>query len=223
MVKVLLVYEDFNLLTLTESCLKKVGFDVQGVSNEVLIQDQILSFNPNVIVASGQRQRVSIVSVGQKLKHDKHFRGQLLLIAPTGMKPTAQELLLMKFDAVMEHPVSPEKLIACLCRLSSIDSQPLLNKFAKARMSDPDLELKIRNLMGSSSNLHVDSFSDPVRAQKYNQIAKDHPISVLGTSHRRADIVKAQKELKKDWDFDKLEELDELKHQFAEALFKKAK
>lgn len=223
MVKVLLVYEDFNLLTLTESCLKKVGFDIQGVSNEVLIQDQILAFNPNIIVASGKSQRVSIVSVGQKLKHDKHFRGQLLLIAPPGAKPTAQELLQMKFDAVMEQPVPPEKLIACLCRLSGMDSQPLLSKFAKARMSDPELEQKIRNLMGSSSGLHVDSFSDPVRAQKYNQIAKEHPISVHATSHQRADITKAQKELKKDWDFDKLEELDELKHQFAEALFKKTK
>lgn len=223
MIKVLLVYEDFNLLTLTESCLKKVGFDIQGVSNEILIQDQILAFNPNIIVASGKSQRVSIFSVGQKLKNDKHFRGQLLLIAPQGMKPTAEDLLQMKFDAVMEQPVSPEKLIACLCRLSGMHSQPMLSKFAKARMSDPELEQKIRNLMGGSSNLHVNSFSDPMRAQKYNQIAKDHPISVQATSHHRADIIKTQKDLKKDWDFDKLEELDELKHQFAEALFKKAK
>ena len=59
MVKVLLVYEDFNELTLTESCLKKVGFDVVGISNELLVSDQLLAFYPDIVVAHGKNGKVS--------------------------------------------------------------------------------------------------------------------------------------------------------------------
>lgn len=221
MVKVLLVYEDFNLLTLTESFLKKVGFDVQGVSNEVLIQDQILSFNPHIIVACGQHQRVSIVSVGRKLKNDKHFRGKLILLAPEGFRPLPQDLMHMKFDAILEQPLTPEKLITSLCRQGQLAPGPLLDKFAKARMSDPDFEQKMMHLMGGAASLHVNNFSDPARAQKYAKISKEHPISLTATTHQRGDIAEAQKQLKKDWDFDQLEKQDELKREFAKALFKK--
>ncbi len=146
MIKVLLAYEDFNELTLTESYLKRVGFDIVGISNEVLIQDQILSFNPEVIVAFGKNQKVSSFSVGQKLKDNHRYHGRVVIIVPKDVRPTASDMLKMKMDAIMEAPFAPEKLIQVLCRLCGHSADPFLEKLSKARLNDPNFAKKLQSL-----------------------------------------------------------------------------
>ena len=101
MVKVLLVYDDFNELTLTESYLKKIGFDVVGISNEILINDQILSFNPEILVVHGKNMKVSSFSVGQKLKDYGRYHGKAVIVVPKGMRPSPSEMIKMKMDAMI--------------------------------------------------------------------------------------------------------------------------
>ena len=86
-IRVLLVFDDFNELSLTETYLKKVGFDVEGISNEARIYDHILSFNPQIMVVYGGGSKVSSVSVGQKLKDSLRFNGKSIIIMPNGVRP----------------------------------------------------------------------------------------------------------------------------------------
>jgi len=233
MVKVLLAYEDYNELTLTESYLKKVGFDVVGISNELLIQDQILAFHPDVIVAHGKNVKVSSFSVGQKLKENHKFTGKVVIVVPQGIRPTPEEIIRMKMDAVIEAPVNPERLIQVLARMGRVDSAPLLEKFHRARMNDPELE---RIMMISKTNEEAAipagaptsakifiPIQDTARAKKYSNLIKSTKIDSTVTTFDRKDVREKQKDLKKDWDFDQMEEIDQRRRDFAEALFKKGK
>jgi hypothetical protein len=235
MVKTLLVYEDFNELTLTESYLKKVGFDVIGISNEVLIQDQILGFNPDIIVAHGKNLKVSSFSVGQKLKENHKYTGKVVIVVPHGVRPAPEEIMRIKMDAVIEAPVNPEKLIQVLARLGRVPSAPLLEKFHRARMADPDLERAVAVARASelaaqaptseeatSSKIFI-PIQDTARAQKYSNVIKSTKIDPSTTTFERKEVRDRQKEMKKDWDFDEMEEMDQLRREFAEALFKKGK
>lgn len=229
----LLAYEDFNELTLTESYLKKVGIDVVGISNELLIQDQILAFHPDIIVAHGKNVKVSSFSVGQKLKENSKYTGKVVIVVPHGIRPAPDQIINMKMDAVIEAPVNPEKLIQVLARLGKVPSAPLIEKFHKARMSDPELE-RIMMISKASEVASMPAeepasakifipIQDTARAQKYSNVVKGTKIDRAATSFERKDVKDRQKDLKKDWDFDQMEELDKLRRDFAEALFKKSK
>lgn len=242
MVKILLVYEDFNELTLTESYLKKVGFDVVGISNEVLLADQLLSFNPDVIVANGKNQRVSSFSIGQKMKENHRYQGKVVIIVPKDVRPSPQDVLRMKMDGIIESPVQPEKLIQVLCRLSNQPATGFVEKFQKARLSDPELNKRLFMVTGSgaaaapaaspaaagpvgsaaqSGSSAGVSIDDPQRMSRYKKFTEDVEIDLTYSTHQRQDLKEKQKELKKNWNFDKLEDQDDLRKQFAEALFKK--
>lgn len=238
MVKVLLVYEDFNELTLTESYLKKVGFDVSGITNELLIQDQIISFHPEIIVAHGKNLRVSSFSVGQKLKDGHRYQGKVVIVVPKGIRPAPEDMLRIKMDAIVEAPIDPERLIQVLCRLAGLDGGATVARFQKMKSVDPEFHQKMMMITGSSveatgslvgAGKHADSggsprvsIQDPERAAKYAEIAAQTEMDMQATTHSRADVRDRQKELKKNWNFEQLEDNDELRRQFAEALFKKS-
>ena len=219
--KILLAYEDFNELTITESYLKKVGFDVLGISNELFINEKILSFNPDIVLVHGKASRVSSLSVGQKLKEHSRFNGKVVIVLPKGFKPTPSDMIKIKMDAALEAPVQPEKLIETLAKVAGLDAKPLLEKFSRARMSDPEIEawFKVsgKNFVKPERNL----IQDPTRIEKYSKHLNIEAVDSHKTSFVRGKVRERQKELKKDWDFEALEEIDRLKRQFAEALFKK--
>jgi DNA-binding NarL/FixJ family response regulator len=242
MVKILLVFEDFNELTLTETYLKKVGFDVVGISNEVLLHDQLLSFNPDIIVANGKNARVSSFSIGQKMKDQHRYHGKVVIIVPKDVRPTPQDVLRMKMDGIIESPVQPEKLIQVLCRLSNQPAAGFVEKFQKARLSDPELNKRLVMITGFTAHMPssptaggavtpgantgtaVDSrvsIDDPQRMARYKKYTEGIEIDLAHSTHQRQDLKEKQKELKKNWNFDTLEDQDELRQKFAEALFKK--
>ncbi len=228
MVKVLLVYEDFNELTLTESYLKKVGFDVVGISNEILVHDQILSFNPDVIVANGKNPKVSSLSIGQKMKDNQRYQGKVVIVLPKDVRPSPQDLLRIRMDGIIESPVNPEKLIQVLCRLTGQPADSHLEKFHKARLSDPELKRLIMVTSTQPAPASVSPLSntgvaidDPQRMSKYKKFTDGVDIDVKHSTHQRQDLKEKQKDLKKNWNFDELEDQDRLRQEFAQALFKK--
>jgi DNA-binding response OmpR family regulator len=219
-IRVLLVFEDFNELSLTETYLKKVGFDVEGITNEARIYDHILSFNPQVMVVFGNSTKVSSVSVGQKLKENLRYNGKSVIIMPNGLRPRVSEMIKIKTDAIMESPFEPEKLIQTLAKLGGFDSAPLIDKFHKARMSDPELQERLA-LAKQATIGQTTVVSEKRRSERYKKFIEGVELDPKTTTHGKKEVSEAQNKLKKDWDFDKLEEQDELKRQFAKALFRK--
>ncbi|WP_413584626.1 hypothetical protein [Bdellovibrio sp. HCB274] len=132
MSKVLLVYEDYADLMSVESTLKKVGFDVIGLSSEYAISDQIISFNPDVVVGSGKGAKVSSLGVGKRLKEMSRWGGKAVLIFPTNFKPAPQDLIKIRVDMILESPVAPLRIVQVLAKLMGQDEGVLLERLNKA-------------------------------------------------------------------------------------------
>ncbi len=227
MIKVLLVFGDFNELTITESYLKKIGIDVAGITNEVLLQDQVLSFRPDIVVTSGKSNRVNSLSVGQKLKENYKFAGKVVIVVAKDQRPSSQDILKIKMDAMLESPFQADKLVQVLARLGGLNAEAYLDKLHKSRFSEE--EKKVIHVTGAvqfkgpENSGTKDLLHDPQRIKKYQKFINDEEIDFKKSSHQKSEVKKAQEELKKSWDFEQLEKQDELKRRFAEALFKKNK
>lgn len=128
MSKILLVYEDFSETMLVESTLKKVGFDVVSIGSEALLSQQIVSFNPDAVIAHGRSSKVSTISVGKKLKDMLRWNGKVVLIFYSSAKPLAEDLIKMRMDTILESPVSLEKLIQVLARVLNLFEPHYLEK-----------------------------------------------------------------------------------------------
>lgn len=130
--KILLVYEDYADLMSVESTLKKVGFDVIGLSSEYSVAEQMLSFNPDVVVGSGKGGKVSSLGVGKRLKEMGRWQGKSVLIFPANFKPAPQDLIKIRVDMILEAPVAPLRLLQVLAKLLGHDEAQLLERLNKA-------------------------------------------------------------------------------------------
>lgn len=132
MLKILLVYDDFQELTSIELMLKKIGFDVVGITSEFSLAEQLLSFNPQIVVAQGRTAKVSTANVGRRLRESLRWDGHSVLIFYPNAKPQPTELLKIRMDVGLEYPVEPTKMVQVLAQLGSLDANQLLDKLIKS-------------------------------------------------------------------------------------------
>lgn len=201
MKKLLLVYDDFNEMTLTQSVLKKLGFDVVSISNEFVISQQLVSFGPDVVIVSGGSQKVNTISVAIRMKEMKKYPGKVLLILPPKVKPSPLDLGKMRMDLVMEPPVSIPALLQALSQLGGPDEEVLLEKLRKFA---PQLAEKAK---------------PKNRSARYAELTKDLKVDLKQSSHSKTELKARQKDMKKDWNQSDLDDQDRLRREFATALF----
>jgi FixJ family two-component response regulator len=235
MKKMMLIFEDIQESDRIKADLQKIGFDVQASKSLVRLSDQLLNFNPDIVIGCGTH-KFSSISVGQKLKEAQvHLQGKVILVLQKGERPAATELVKTRVDVFMEAPVKTIQLIETVARLLEFDPAPLLEKFNKSQIQEhappPTPRLSKDNFEADKSmftvrgNGLVDSqkvaLEDKKRVDAYQKFVQDMHIDTHQTSHSRATVRARQEELKKGWDRSLLEELDKLRRQFAQALFKK--
>ena len=126
--KILLVYEDYSDLMNVETSLKKVGFDVIGLTSEYTIADKILEFNPDLVVGAGKGGKVTSLGVGKRLKEMARWQGKVVLLFPAGFKPSPQDLIKLRVDMILESPVAPNRLIQVFAKLLGHDEAMLLDR-----------------------------------------------------------------------------------------------
>ncbi len=225
MVKVLVLFEDYNQMTLVEVCLKKIGFDVLSLTNDIQLADKMLGFPPDVFLISGKSSRVNSVQISQKLKENSRFHGKVVLGIPKDQKIDTSDLLKMKVDGMLEIPINPERLIQTVCKFSGLNVDLYLEKFNRLKSSDLEFAKKLQaaNPAISPDKVSLSPASDAERVKRYQKFIDESSIDIRKTSHQREALSAAQENLKKSWDFEKLEELDDLRRKFAEALFKNKK
>lgn len=170
MSKILLVYDDFAELNATELSLKKCNFDVIGLTNEYTLKDQIIAFNPEIVVGFGNSQRVSSISIGKKVKEMTRWAGKSVLIFPKNYDLPADELLRMRMDMLLESPISVIRLIQIICKLTKQDEKTIIEKLAKSFAKDRSDKLAfaaydaetvrvIQNIQGELENLNSEKSS----------------------------------------------------------------
>lgn len=132
MSKVLLVYEDYSEMMTIQSVLKKVGFDSVAISSEFSLSQQILSFNPDIVIGYGKGPKVSTVGVGRRLKEMPRWSGKAILIFPAGAKPDPKDLVKMRMDMALEAPLEVTRLLQVLAHLTGANPQDLVERMMKA-------------------------------------------------------------------------------------------
>lgn len=135
--KILLVYEDYTELMNTESALKRVGFDVIGLSSEYAVSKQIVSFNPELVVASGSSNKVNSLSVGKRLKEMGRWQGKALLIFSPQLKPTALELIKIRADMILEAPLPLSRLLQVIAKTLGHDEAVLADRLKRTGGENP--------------------------------------------------------------------------------------
>lgn len=242
MFRILLVLEDLNQLNAIKLFLTKLGCAVESQGTELGLKDRVISFRPDIVMTGGSGKKVNPVNVALKIREIKD-EIKVIMVLAKGMKLSLSDLAENRYDAFIESPFDPIRLTTTLNKFRSKNSIDLVEKYQKlmngmvGKISDTHMgsskeshQEEIR--VGSSSvsdqagshSVFSAKFSTSVtpdsRAHKYEDLTFGLLVDPVSTINKEAARSKVA-ELQKDWDQNKLAEIDKAKRQFVTDLFRK--
>lgn len=242
MIRVLLVIDDYGELVYLQTLLKKIGFDVDGVQNQKKVDDLVLSFNPDLIVATSKGKRVNGLKVAERIKRIKGLP-KIILLIPTAMSEKMQGFTFNNVDSFIESPVKAVDLLGNLARVVGLDGDQLIEKYRKMKQKlDPDNEADvhlIKNEEGidesfedesprprsSSSgavsvNMSPSSITPEERSQRMKTMLKK--LKQPKANGFPQDVVKHfNKKIRSEEQLEDTKDLEEERQAFVKAMFKK--
>lgn len=129
--KILLVYEEYTELVGIQTALKKAGFDVLAISSEYTVSENILSFNPDILIGYGKGGKVSSMGIGRRAREMNRWQGKVILVLPAGFKPNPSDFAKVRADMLLEAPVTAVRLIQVISRIAGLDESVLLERMSK--------------------------------------------------------------------------------------------
>lgn len=128
--KILLVIEEYQELVAAENLLRRVGFDVLSLGKEVLLNDALLRFHPDMVIASLRGRFVEGMKVAMRVKKLSP-PPRVVLAYPYGTAPNLTPEQQAQVDALVLLPVKPTNWIRVVAQMSQMDPGPLLGKYQK--------------------------------------------------------------------------------------------
>lgn len=232
MLRIILVMEDLTQMNALKVVLSKLGCIVETASVELGFRDRIVNFRPEVVITAGSGRKVSPHNVLQRTRELGRETKVFLLMGAGGSGLDQGTPGMYSFDEQLEAPVEPLSLLAKLNPLSKSKTQiDLVEKYQKisAISLNPTQEIKL--VTGKAPSLD----SDPVstfgtrfsssrgpkeRAEAFAKLTeglKLGPDSGISKSKAKA----RWDELKKSWENEDSETLDEERRRFVKELFRK--
>lgn len=152
--RVLLVIDDIQYAGHLEATLRKVGFDIETITNEFNLPDKLLSFNPDYIIVKGTGSRVTTETVGKKLKESTKFLGKVILIFPQTQKSNPEELIKLRMDVLLFEPISALRLVNSLLALTQMDKDTIFDRLLRLALTDPQFRAaEMEILKGSGGTI----------------------------------------------------------------------
>jgi hypothetical protein len=149
--RVLLIIDDIQYAGHLENTLRKVGFDVETITNEFHMPDKLLSFNPDYIIVKGMGIRVSTENLGKKLKESTKFLGKVILVFPQDRKTSdPEELIKLRMDVLLYEPISALRLANSLLSLTQLDKDTILDRLMRLALTDPQFRAAESELLQGS-------------------------------------------------------------------------
>ncbi len=134
--RVLLVIDDIQYAGHLEMTLRKVGFDIETMTNEYSLTEKILTFNPDYVIVKGNNSRVSSMSVGKKLRESTKFPGKVILIFTEDHKSTPEEFIKVRMDLLLFEPMSALRLVINLLNMTQLDKESITDKLLRFAHTD---------------------------------------------------------------------------------------
>lgn len=153
--RVLLIIDDIQYAGHLENTLRKVGFDVETITNEFHMPQKLLSFNPDYIIVKGMGVRVTTDTVGKKLKESTKFLGKVILVFPQDRRASnPEELIKLRMDVLLFDPISALRLANSLLSLTQLDKDTIFDRLMRLALTDPQFRATESELLqGSGSTL----------------------------------------------------------------------
>jgi len=130
MAKLMLVIDDYKELTYAERLLKRMGFDVMSFNRESSVGDALLSFFPDLLIASYKGQSIDGLRLATKQKRQAP-NSKVLLLLQQGQSPQLTPEQRSKIDALIDLPLQPHDVLFVIAQLLRLNAETLLDKFEK--------------------------------------------------------------------------------------------
>jgi CheY-like chemotaxis protein len=235
--KILLVIDDYTELEAAESSLKRLGFDVLSLSREILVNDALFRFHPDVAILTYKGRSVDGIRLATRLKTRVSGLAApkvVLVHAPGAQKPEMSKDVAHVVDAFAESPLSPATLIRMIADLTGLEAETLVAKFEK--IGGVKLQLDETVVIPQTPVKGDHEGWDPLKApgqaavarsprsDRYDKFLEDHSEKVDKVLSREA-LAAAAKKLKEDsaGEEKELEKITANKRDFVKALFRTAK
>lgn len=245
MPRILLILDDYNEMLYLQTLLKKLGFDVDSLTNTRNFSDSLLAFNPKFLIMTAQGKKVNGVEL-TKFVSKRQGSPRVILLKPSTQSFSNGELMDTMIDKVMETPVNIVKLLKCFAEYdTNVKYDQLSQKLANiisVDKNDEEFVQKIKGDLGSegeqiktneSSKIrvknelifgiskpqiksNVDDIERTARYENFLNQLKDAPTGNGGFSKSKVKEIKKQKRIKVDIND---EIVDEQKKEFVKALF----
>jgi hypothetical protein len=173
--RVLLIIDDIQYAGHLENTLRKVGFDIETITNEFHMPEKLLSFNPDYIIVKGMGVRVSTEAVGKKLKESTKFLGKVILVFPQDRKTSnPEELIKLRMDVLLFEPISALRLANSLLSLTQLDKDTIFDRLMRLALTDPQFRAAESELLqGSGSTIESEIKLVTGRAQQGGAVEGD--------------------------------------------------
>lgn len=210
--KVLIVTDDYKEQTLLETFLRKFGFDTKAIRRDILLNDELLVFSPEIIIATLSGRSVDGKKIGQKLLHQPN-KPQLILLHHSG-----EDCDGARAEALLERPLKPEEILAAFSQVAGLDWNKLMEKYQQ--MFTEEELAQIFHVTGAAPIEKATLLKDPERAEYFNQLTDW--LSEDELNEWDGDRVKKEIESLRQSRGPEADDLDNLKKKFVRSLFKKS-
>ncbi|HVK62095.1 MAG TPA: hypothetical protein VM432_11110 [Bdellovibrionales bacterium] len=235
--RLLLVIDDYNELRALESMFRRLGMDVLSLGKDLLINDALLRFHPDLVIASAKGRAVDGLKLSVRLRKLSPAP-KVAILHQQGNVPKLDPQMARSIDAFLESPLKPLQIIDIMAQLANLDAQSLLQKFekiSKAKLTTVEELIRVMTEHPLPGDKPEEEGFDPQktpgvsprlrtgRSDKYDQFLADHAEPVDGVVSQD-DLKKAMAKLAKATAADRKESelvktIDEERQAFAKALF----
>lgn len=230
--KVMLVIDEYSEMVGLESFLRRLGFDVLSLAKETQVPDALLSFQPDIVIASFKGRNVDGLKLAHRMKKTMTPPPRVAL-AYRGVMPQVPAENQKSIEALVELPVEARSAIQMLAQLSGLSAEPILEKYAKmsSAVLTTDEQIVIitdnsnRSPKASAIATSQAAQATTERTSRYDRYLAEHASDRVDKVLPHDKAAKAMAKLKKDSESEK-ENLDRIqaeKQQFAKALFREGR
>lgn len=130
-----------------EATLRKVGYDIESLSTEYNLSEKLLSFNPDIILAKGNSNRLSALNIGKKLKETIKFNGKVVLVLGQDQKINPNDLSSMRADLLLFDPIGAMGLAMQILNLDPARKRVMQEKLIRMAEIDTNFRTAEQNYL----------------------------------------------------------------------------
>lgn len=168
---ILLILENSLEFNLTKAVLQKLGFNILSLQKGADMHQLLAKSFPDLVITSVLGSQDEFLNDFVQIRQ-KRGTPKFIWVGPVARLDKLKTAQRQLIDASLSTPIQPDVLIQSVCHLFELDAAEYLQKY-RALMNTTAAGSDLIKVTGSIAV--PTTASDPVRAEKYNQILKNIP------------------------------------------------